>query len=75
MKSKSVRDRDGFRKSERVVQTEKDALIFLSLLSSFYQLIVLEVGVIKRIICSVSEGLSQDYTATMLLQALREIIT
>ena len=46
-KSKSVRDRDGFRKSERVVQTEKDALIFLSLLSSFYQLIVLEVGVIK----------------------------
>ena len=67
MTSKRVRDRDGFRKRERIVQTEKDALIFLSLLSSCYQLIVLELGLIKRIICSVSEGVSQDYTTTMLL--------
>ena len=67
MTSKRVGDRDGLIKREIIVQPEKDALIFLSLLSSCYQLIVLELGLIKRIICSVSEGLSQDYTATMLL--------
>ena len=54
-----MRDRDGFRNSERVVETEKDALIFLSLLSSFYQLIVLEVGLIKRNIIA-SEAHSID---------------
>ena len=57
MKSKRVRDRDGFRKRERVVRTENDALI----LSSCYQLTVLELGLIERMICSVSEGVSQNF--------------